>query len=188
MILRKLALASFMAVASIPSYATVYDFTYTDTIGSSSIDGVKVGDKAIVHLLGNNGASSIANQSFSWANMLGFTVDVGSYHGSYSLVWQNFNLTTDASGHVSAIEFYGTDIYSQNSDSIYGDFAGDFVYGNAVFNNPNHSDLFIFSDTTFNVVSNWTVSPSAVPVPATVWLFGSGLIGLVGAGRKRKAT
>ena len=28
---------------------------------------------------------------------------------------------------------------------------------------------------------------SAVPVPATVWLFGSGLLGLIGASRRKKA-
>jgi len=32
-----------------------------------------------------------------------------------------------------------------------------------------------------------TVTPSAVPVPAAVWLFGSGLIGLAGFARRKKA-
>jgi len=30
-------------------------------------------------------------------------------------------------------------------------------------------------------------APSAVPVPAAVWLFGSGLLGLVSVARRRKA-
>lgn len=30
------------------------------------------------------------------------------------------------------------------------------------------------------------VNPSAVPVPAAVWLMGSGLMALVGIGRRRK--
>lgn len=32
-----------------------------------------------------------------------------------------------------------------------------------------------------------TEAPSAVPVPAAVWLFGSGLLGLVGVARRKKA-
>ena len=30
-------------------------------------------------------------------------------------------------------------------------------------------------------------TPSAIPVPAAVWLFGSGLLGLVGVARRKKA-
>lgn len=39
-------------------------------------------------------------------------------------------------------------------------------------------------DTTSVIVS---VTPSAVPVPAAVWLFGSGLLGLIGVARRKKA-
>ena len=35
--------------------------------------------------------------------------------------------------------------------------------------------------------SNWVTGPSPVPVPAAVWLFGSGLIGLIGIARRKKA-
>ena len=42
-----------------------------------------------------------------------------------------------------------------------------------------------------NFQSNWrlegVMSTSAVPVPAAVWLFGSGLLGLAGVARRRKA-
>ena len=52
-----------------------------------------------------------------------------------------------------------------------------------------------FANTSFSVLSTAAVgqrfggvalTPAAVPVPAAVWLFGSGLLGLVGASRKRK--
>lgn len=39
------------------------------------------------------------------------------------------------------------------------------------------------SDITFS----WSSSNLAVPVPAAVWLFGSGLIGLVGVARRKRA-
>ncbi len=41
---------------------------------------------------------------------------------------------------------------------------------------------FIFVDATLNAVEDH----AAVPVPAAVWLFGSGLLGLVGVARRRK--
>jgi len=42
-----------------------------------------------------------------------------------------------------------------------------------------------FSDVYFDNVS-FTADVSAVPVPAAAWLFGSGLIGLVGMARRKK--
>jgi hypothetical protein len=41
-----------------------------------------------------------------------------------------------------------------------------------------------FTGTGTIGIDNFGVS--AVPIPATVWLFGSGLIGLIGLGRKKK--
>jgi hypothetical protein len=41
-----------------------------------------------------------------------------------------------------------------------------------------------FDFTTITITS---ITPAAIPVPAAVWLFGSGLIGLVGVARRRKA-
>jgi hypothetical protein len=49
----------------------------------------------------------------------------------------------------------------------------------------------IFSDQSEEVAFNGVVSQSdvsAVPVPAAVWLFGSGLLGLAGVARCRKAS
>jgi hypothetical protein len=37
-----------------------------------------------------------------------------------------------------------------------------------------------------DLVGRITSTPSAVPVPAAVWLFGSGLLGLYGIGKQRK--
>ena len=40
---------------------------------------------------------------------------------------------------------------------------------------------------TFSVVFDYTPTPTAVPLPGAVWLFGSGLLGLAGMKRRAKA-
>lgn len=42
-------------------------------------------------------------------------------------------------------------------------------------------------ETTSLVIDNVIYQSSAVPVPAAIWLFGSGLLGLVGVARRKKA-
>jgi hypothetical protein len=44
-----------------------------------------------------------------------------------------------------------------------------------------------FGNVAYRLNLTGTVSaPSAIPVPAAVWLFGSGLVGLVGVARRKK--
>lgn len=52
-------------------------------------------------------------------------------------------------------------------------------------------NLYVLNNFTNNggFIINGTVTVGAVPVPAAVWLFGSGLLGLVGAAtRKRRGS
>lgn len=42
--------------------------------------------------------------------------------------------------------------------------------------------------TASNITFSWSSSNLAVPIPPAVWLFGSGLLGLVGIARRRKAS
>jgi hypothetical protein len=53
----------------------------------------------------------------------------------------------------------------------------------------NFSGVFTsdFSGEAKGTMGPPTVPPSAVPVPAAAWLFGSGLLGLVGIARRKKA-
>jgi hypothetical protein len=88
------------------------------------------------------------------------------------------------------------------------------TYGGSLFFNNEHTGFtgtelmsFIYADETNTLDGStlvqafadgqWKIDPtlgkvsyvgqvSAVPVPAAVWLFGSGLVGLVGIGRRRK--
>jgi hypothetical protein len=60
--------------------------------------------------------------------------------------------------------------------------------------NSNPSPAFgIFSVSPISLTtpnptpSNWVTGPAPVPLPAAVWLFGAGLLGLVGIARRKKA-
>jgi hypothetical protein len=48
--------------------------------------------------------------------------------------------------------------------------------------------LHVPSASQNTIVGSFSLTPAAVPVPAAVWLFGSGLIGLLGAARKKALT
>lgn len=45
----------------------------------------------------------------------------------------------------------------------------------------------LFNGEDFTRAQFMHVAPAPVPVPAAVWLFGSGLIGLIGLARRKKA-
>lgn len=82
---------------------------------------------------------------------------------------------------------FGGDIYGESSSSVLGfsfDFtadAGSLLSISGTYTNSDFIDAAILSSNLA------TVSVSAVPVPAAVWLFGSGLIGLIGFARRKKA-
>ena len=60
-----------------------------------------------------------------------------------------------------------------------GDYAGDYVIA--------WEDLKKLGDRDYNDLVVRVSGASVVPVPAAVWLFGSGLLGLVGIARRNKS-
>jgi hypothetical protein len=68
-------------------------------------------------------------------------------------------------------------------DDGFGGWAGTLVSAG----NINGDNWTGFSNVQFSEVFNVSVVSAVVPVPAAVWLFGSGLLGLVGIARRRKS-
>ncbi len=71
------------------------------------------------------------------------------------------------------IVFWQAGVYTTDSDAWIGDLANNPFAGSATDNQPL-------------MWANFT-EVSEIPVPAAVWLFGSGLVGLVGMARRKKA-
>jgi len=115
----------------------------------------------------------------------------------------NFNCTDSEMGNLFYIVLGGTagDPISVTNNSNYGLFSNvqDFAYWSATELPPPANEAWFFnfvngkqnSAPESNVNFAWAVltggSHLVVPVPAAVWLFGSGLLGLIGIARRRKA-
>ena len=66
--------------------------------------------------------------------------------------------------------------FSANDSGILEDYAGGELFKNGALSLENDDVAFI----TY-------VDPTVVPIPPAIWLFGSGLLGLVGVARRKKA-
>ena len=126
--------------------------------------------------------------------VIGLT-DTG-YTGAVPSYTANYGGTTSASVDLNFIhdagnsEFGGSSFYDPAADSA-GAFSGS--SSSAVAAGSPYS-LTIFAALNHTAAGQITsfdahlVPVTAVPVPTAVWLFGSGLLGLAGIARRRKAT
>jgi hypothetical protein len=108
--------------------------------------------------------------SFLFGSTNGLSLDFGEYGGNLNLLingdFRNFNTFSDIDGlniggvGVSVVNGFGNDIGSLSFSGIINEFA---IGGQEL----------------------WIDNINAVPVPAAVWLFASGLVGLIGVSRRR---
>jgi hypothetical protein len=140
---------------------------------NNSVDPLGVSGKLIAY------ASSVNTSTPGFASVVGSATtgmisrvfvpgDLGAYHGSDG--WQgDFGTASLWDNHVALGDM--TSLFLSKPD-------GSFVFST------------IDTNVTAMLATNGTLSiaTSAVPVPAAVWLFGSGLAGLVGVARRKHAT
>jgi hypothetical protein len=84
-------------------------------------------------------------------------------------------------------------IQSGGPDIVYGGStilaSGNTVYGSEVYGTIQFQGTYsqlTWTNPQYEHWSGFTVgAPAAVPIPAAVWLFGSGLLGLIGIARRK---
>jgi hypothetical protein len=162
---------------SAPARASVVDFTFTDTISSAGTPGIAVGDTFTLNLFADNGGSSTLGQTWTIPEILGFTIQAGTYSATYSTPYPGGSgFTTDATGHVVTASFFGTSATSNNTDN-FGSFIGDVVFGNAEFDD-SLGRVNNIAAGGFTNASEWTVAVAAVPEPSTWAMMILGFLGL----------
>jgi hypothetical protein len=146
--------------------------------------------------LGVAGGPTLLSATFSSGNLAG-----QSYHGQFSLPGTQPSCSAYASwtgpaGSYAPLSganecyslgytFSSQDVTNEAMDSVYNlsfmfaHNAGDLVL------NFSAAGLQGIADESWGL-DNVQVEVSAVPVPAAVWLFGSGLLGLIGIARRKK--
>jgi hypothetical protein len=127
----------------------------------------------------------------NWAN--GFNTDVTYLAKTYvtggaSYAWSAGSATgTVWQPGVTGNKAGSTDLYGQGPDAS-GIAPGATMNLYALTGNGGTGQLqsYLLS-TGLTMKADGTLTTSAVPLPAAVWLFGSGLLGLIGVGRRRAA-
>jgi hypothetical protein len=111
---------------------------------------------------------------------------VGSYTTggtSYALGNPNFNVWGEGTGAVGG----STNLYGQGLDqSNIGLGTQTTLFGVTGNGNAGKVQSYVLG-TNLTLTSAGVLQVSSVPLPAAVWLFGSGLLGLIGVGRRKVA-
>ena len=159
-------------------FSGYYDVAnWTKTLDGGSVD--TTGEPASITLTSSNTGSGVPSSqdftiasagdglvSFSWT-FVATDVDDPGYDPFGYLLNGVFTKVTDDSG--SALQS-GTTSFNVSAGDIFGfrAYSTDSKFGSSI-----------------TVVSDFAAPPAAVPLPAAVWMFGSGLLALLGFNRRK---
>ena len=128
----------------------------------------------------------------AWSGAISFTSGLSDIYGVDFASWTPFG-----TGNFGAWDASSGDALHLQSNPLIGVpngyISGANISGNATKNGSSFASLgftpgsYVSTLTNGSNVDTVTVNIGAVPVPAAVWLFGSGLLGLVGMAKRKKA-
>jgi hypothetical protein len=176
------ALALFSAMPAAQAALATYNYTITGD--------VYVGDETFANAYGLTAGDTVTATGT-------FTADLGTIGNETGTV-----LFATGSGNTMSIDLNGTIFTAADDDGFLGGIGPYLIFDSGSLfdfdfqktSEPKFNSSFSFFDN-FNesesMFGEWTdlnltVVPTVVPVPAAVWLFGSGLLGLVGLARRGK--
>jgi len=172
-----------LLVSGVASASSVYTFEPTDT--NVNIVNISTTAGSLGFFDNNNTAYNTSSGYLSVAMTTGGDVmaygsnPVGATSGSFTVSNNNGDQTTVTNGPYFTLAYNDGVTGWRQADGVSCSTSTDTCH--LTWSGTNSGG------TILGVDLKQTVPPSAVPVPAAVWLFGSGLIGLVGVARRKTA-
>ena len=128
----------------------------------------------VIELLDNAGGSGIYYGGWS-ADNNGVVIPLLDLWGHTLTYGESTAITSDSNALVS----WRRNLVTLNDRPSYSE--------SLTMDNINIGSGSVENNWAYSHIGSALIRPSAVPIPAASWLFGSGLIGLIGIARRRKA-
>ena len=185
-------LGSFVQAGSPDSYAV------TTGDGAVSADNPSIGplaaDGGFAHSFALSGSAGVGTVDTSYLGQ--FAVDFSNAGADHYAIGVSLDYQLNASvGGENADSSVYLDYYNADSSFAGSDYLNAALLGLPIDSKSGSSGLYSFNlgpggsqslygDVVIN--GNLAGTTAAVPLPAAVWLFGSGMLGVFGAARRRK--